>query len=375
MRLIAGIALVWAAYGLQAPSANAQPVPTIACDVHKPDTEWLLKPSAKLEWACGQSVMTQKAILPNGGAGFDPLKSQPMNDGITAAFSGQTLQGFRLWHPSGPPPIPEDPMMDLSPATITEQGHWGETGELWWGRLDQGEARCCRLNNRAANALQVEHPWWIVVGQETMVRRYKAITEPKQYLRLMSGKISPWSDLSDKGSVRFTLESASLLRNVYGSYNRWLRQEQLTVRDAQLELTLENQLSGTLQLQVESGRGKETLQLPVKRDVDEAPSAPAPRVAGLSYFRLTQGYVNAQGAIQKCRYDSDCFYTRPDDPERHMLTDPQYRVRGMFFGAEGQYLAVLLEACLMQAGPDNPNTDSGERPRIFGVVVLKRAKS
>jgi hypothetical protein len=51
-----------------------------------------------------------------------------------------------------------------------------------------------------------------------MARRYKAITAPKQYLRLISGKVSPWSDLSEKGSVRFTLESAILLRNVYGSF-------------------------------------------------------------------------------------------------------------------------------------------------------------
>lgn len=46
----------------------------------------------------------------------------------------------------------------------------------------------------------------------------------------------------------------------------------------------------------------------------------------------------------------------------------------MFFGADGQYLAVLLEARLMQTSPGNLQTDVGERPGIFGIVVLKRVK-
>ena len=108
--------------------------------------------------------------------------------------------------------------------------------------------------------------------------------------------------------------------------------------------------------------------------MDETPSAPAQRFVGLTHFRLTQGFVNAQGQIQKCRYDTDCHYTQPEQPDTHGLSDPKYRVRGMFFGADGQYLAVLLEARLMQASPGNLQTDVGERPGIFGIVVLKRVK-
>jgi hypothetical protein len=190
----------------------------------------------------------------------------------------------------------------------------------------------------------------VVVGQETLERRYKATTDPKQYLRFLTGKATPWSDVSDKGNVRFVLESASLLRNVYGSFNKWLRQEKATVHDAQVELTLENQLSGILQIKVETARGTETLSLPVKRNVDETPSAPAQRFGGLSHFRLTQGFINAQGQIQKCRYDTDCYYTQPEQPDKHGIDDPKYRVRGMFFGAEGQYLTVLLEASGVPGG-------------------------
>jgi len=374
MRVVLACGLLFGTQLIAAPAALAQSAPTITCDARKPDTEWLQQAPAKLDWSCGQSVMTLNTVLPTGEPDFDPLKSQFMNDGMTAAFLNNTLQGFRLWRPSGPPPRPEDSMMDLSAATPVEQGRWGETGELWWGRYEQGAPRCCRLNNRTVAAPKVEQPWWLVVGQETLARRYRANTDPKQYLGFLTGKITPWSDLSDKGSVRFVLESASLMRHVYGSANKWLRQEKVTVRDAQLELTLEKQLSGVLQLKVESGRGGETISLPVKRNIDETPSAPVQRFGGLTHFRITQGYVNAEGSIQKCRYDSDCFHTQPEQPDKHFTNDPKYRVRGMFFGADGQYLAILMEAALMQAGPGNLETDRGDHPGVFGVVVLKRVK-
>ena len=374
MRVMLACGLLWAAQWVGAPAALAQSAPVIACESRKPDTEWLRKAPGKVDWACGQSVMTLNTVLPSGEPDFDPLKSQLTNDGMTAAFSEGGLNGFRSWHPAGPPARPEDSMMDLSSVTAAEQGHWGETGELWWGRFAQGSPRCCRLGNRVATDLTPENPWWVVVGQETLKRRYKANTDPKQYLRFLTGKVSPWGDVSDKGSVRFVLESASLLRNVYGSYNKWLRQERAKVHDAQVELTLENQLSGMLQIKVETERGTEMLSLPVKRQVDETPSAPAQRFGGLTHFRLTQGYVNAQGQIQKCRYDTDCHYTQPELPDKHGASDPKYRVRGMFFGADGQHLAVLLEARLMQAGPGNLQTDVSDQPGIFGIVVLKRVK-
>lgn len=372
MRRVIVSCLLGAAYLWGAPAALAQTAPVVACEARKPDLEWLQKPGGQIDWACFQSVMTLNTLLPGGEPDFDPFKSQLSSDGMSSAFSGGVLQGFRLWRPSGPPARPEDPMMDLSPATVAEQGHWGETGELWWGRLAQGSPRCCRLNNRGVTELKAEHPWWIVVGQETLERRYKANTDPRQFLSFLTGKVTPWRDLSDKGTVRFVLESASLLRNVYGKYNQWLRQEKATVHQAQLELTLEKQLSGLLQIQVETGRGTETLSLPVKRQIDETPDAPAQRFAGLGHFRLTQGYLTAQGRVQRCRDDSGCHYSLPEQPEKHSLSDPTYRVRGMFFGAEGQYLALLLEAHLMQAGPDKPDTDRGDRPRLFGIVVLKR---
>lgn len=355
-------------------SVWAQTTPLSACDSRKPDTEWLQKPAQTIEWACMQSVMTLHTLLPSGLPDFDPLKAQMAGDGITAAFAGGTLQGFRLWRPAGPPARPEDAMMDLTNASVAEQGHIGSAGELWWGRFQQGTPLCCRLNNRAPTELKVERPWWVVVGQETLQRRYKNMKEPSQLLRFMTGKVTPWSDVSEKGRLRFTLSSASLMRNVYGTGNNWLRQEKLTVHDASLELTLEKQLSGTLQVQVESARGKETIQLPVKRHVDEKPGDPDPRVTGLPNFRLIQAYANAQGQIQKCRYESDCFYANPDQPDKNPQNDPSYRMRGMFFGDDGQYLAIMLQAHLMQSGAGHPDTDRGNQPSVFGVLILQRAK-
>ncbi len=367
-------ALLWAALLLFAPAAQAQTAPFMACDSRKPDTEWLQKPAAKMDWACMQSVMTLHTLLPSGLPDFDPLKSQMAGDGMTAVFAGGTLQGFRGWRPAGPPARPDDPMLDLSAASAAEHGQLGNVGELWWGRFQQGAPLCCRLNNRAATELKVERPWWVVVGQETLERRYKSMKDPGQFLRFMTGKVTPWSDISDKGRLRFVLSSADMLRNVYGSHNTWLRQEKITVHDAAVELTVEKQLSGSLQVQVESSRGKETINLPIKRHLDEKPGDADPRMTSLPNFRLTQGYANAQGHIQKCRFESDCFYANPDQPDKNPQNGPAYRVRGMFFGDEGQYLAVLLQAHLMQSGAGHPDTDRGDHPSVFGVLLLKRVK-
>ncbi|MEK8046889.1 hypothetical protein [Ideonella margarita] len=111
MRVVLACGLLFGTQLLAAPAALAQSAPTMACDARKPDTEWLQQPPAKLDWSCGQSVMTLNTVLPTGEPDFDPLKSQLTNDGMTAAFSNSTLQGFRLWRPLGPPTRPEDSMM------------------------------------------------------------------------------------------------------------------------------------------------------------------------------------------------------------------------------------------------------------------------
>ena len=326
--------------------------------------------------ACRQSLLHADGLFLEGD--MDPLRSQPSADGLTAALQGSEVIAIREWHPSGPPAAPSDWIVDFSKATVVESGHVGAPGELWWGRISGGPLHCCSVGKATdrplpadrLNAASEGESLFFAIGQETRIRQFWSATSPDQLTAMLTGALGPWP--VGARTLHFDQYAATAIVSRTSSP---ISPGQIS--HASLDLSVTDHLSGVLTLTLSSDGETGQLSIPIKRDVEEAMAARIPMAVPGSPYRVRQGRKPVSGPIEDCyerpgsRTLSDrCYF---DDQEgaltQHSVQEQQYRVRGMFFGGDGEYLAIVLQT--MPARPSDPVRLWGD---LHGLVILKRTK-
>lgn len=349
------------------PSARAQAVsaPVLPCQGASA-TSWL-SAGVPTRLVCKQSMMHVGASM-NPDA-MDPLGKQPRSDGLTAAWIGNDVRGIRDWHPYGPPPIASDGLIDFSAGTLVEQGSVGTPGELWWGRVSGGTYRCCTvghltvlpINASSLVAVNQSASVLLAVGQETTTRQSNVYSSAEQLRQIRTGQLGPWP--AGSRILHFTQHAAT---GVLSSGSMPVLPG--TMSDAVLDLSVADQLSGTLRFMLQSDGLSAPVSIPLKRDVEESTAKSSPFGLPGNPYRLRHGRLAEGGRIVDCTTTrSRCDLHQEGAKKDSYSLEPQYSAEGMFFGEDGEYLAIVFEAFIPR--PDNSKRMWGN---FRGLVVLKR---
>lgn len=360
--------------------AHAEGAPLRPCQGPAP-APWVSNPTGVTQSVCHQSLLREFNLLADSA--LDLLATQVYGDGPEATLAGTDVVGIRDWHRSGPPPVAGDGLLDFSQARVVEQGHVGEPGELWWGRISGGSFRCCTVGNPVVHVVNADLRFTrtegqsvvLVVGQESSMRLANNLAGLQQRMRFEKGELVPWP--ADAKTLQYSQYAATAVIVASSSDKA---SAPGSVSKASLELSVADTLSGTLHLVVTQGSTSLPVSIPLKRDVNEADAASALHGIPGNPFRLRQGRLAGDHVLdchgqpgardaRPSRTLGTCYFGDQDETSpSHRLDDPQYQARGMFFGAEAEYLAIVYAALI----PLDPARHGVTQQPLRGLVILKR---
>lgn len=351
-RFLLAAAFLAIAAAIPIPQAHAEGAPLRACQGPAPSS-WVVNGAGVTQSVCNQSLLRGFGLMADSA--MDPLGPQVYGDGLEALLAGADVVGIREWHRSGPPPVATDGMLDFSQARLVEQGHVGQPGELWWGRVSSGKLRCCMVGRQDVTDLNTWRYFvanqgqslQLVVGQESAMRLANTLVGFKQRMDFAKGLIVPWP----AGAKRLQYSQFAATATVQTGDGE---EPPSTLTNASIELSVPDVLSGTLHFTL-SGGTRQSMDIPLKRDVNEADVATALHGLPGYPFRLREGRLVA-GRILDCHSGPEgsrpgsrtlgtCYFKdQAETQPSHWINDQQYMARAMFFGAEAEYLAVVFKA-------------------------------